>query len=185
MIFAALKATGVLFFLLLAFLAYLQLSGNFHEVRKGELYRSAQPSADMLAAFSQEHGGKSVINLRGAAPGADWYEEELAATKQAGLEHFDFQMSATHHFEPAKAEALIALMKAAPKPLLIHCKSGADRTGFASMIYLMALTDVGEGQSERQLSVRYGHIGIPMLSQAWPMDESWEEFEQSIGLTGT
>ena len=44
------------------------------------------------------------------------------------------------------------------KPVLIHCKSGADRTGLAAAIYL--LTEGGKtlDQAERQLSLRYIHL---------------------------
>ncbi len=174
---------GGAFASLLVYLAAIQLTGNFHEVRAGELFRSAQPSGAMIETFAAEYGGRSVINLRGAAPGAPWYEEERAASRDLGLVHIDFAMSAERYFPPERAEQLIEVMKNAPKPLLIHCRSGSDRTGLASMLYLMALTDVGEDRAERELSIRYGHIGVPILSAAWPMDESWEAFELAIGIT--
>ncbi len=179
---AALGAAA-LFVGLVGFVGYLHLTGNFHEVRKGELYRAAQPSTETLERFAKEYGGATVLNLRGPGAGQDWYDNEVAAADRLGLKHIDFRMQASQFFTPETAQQLIGLMKEAPKPLLIHCAGGADRTGFASMVYLMALTDVGEWRAERQLSIRYGHLGIPYISKAYPMDESWEAFERSIGIT--
>lgn len=167
----------------IGFLAYLQVSGNFHTVQDGVLYRSAQPDAALVKRFAQEYDGKIVINLRGASEGAEWYETEIAAAEELGLRHVDFPMSASSIVSSDTAHELIQIMRDAPKPVLVHCKSGSDRTGFASMIYLMAATDVGERKAERQLSIRYGHFSVPYLSAAYPMDESWEEFELSVGIT--
>ena len=47
---------GVALLLAGAFLGYRQLSGNFHTVVPGVVYRSAQPSADQLTAYVREHG---------------------------------------------------------------------------------------------------------------------------------
>jgi hypothetical protein len=52
----------------------------------------------------------------------------------------------------------------------------------AALLQQIAGTD--EEVSERQLSVRYGHIGIPYISASFAMDESWEIFEEVFfGLT--
>nr|WP_234894951.1 tyrosine-protein phosphatase [Sinorhizobium meliloti] len=60
-------------------------------------------------------------------------------------------------------------MQTAPKPILIHCQAGADRTGLAAMLYLQQIAGIDEEISERQLSVRYGHIGLPYISAAFAM----------------
>jgi protein tyrosine/serine phosphatase len=163
------------------YLGALQLTGNFHEVLPGELYRSAQPTANDIAAYSREHGIKTIVNLRGRNKGA-WYSQEVAAAKQAGIEHIDFKMSASHQLTLDQTHQLIALLRDAPKPILIHCQAGADRTGLVSVIYLQQIAGVDEETAERQLSLRYGHIGIPYLSSAFAMDESWENLEKIFGL---
>lgn len=157
----------------------LQVSGNFHPILANEAYRSAQPSATDLARWTADKGIRSVINLRGAQAGADWYDTEVVASKALGLQHFDFGMSAGRQLSPSEARKLIALMRAAPKPLLIHCKSGADRTGLAAALYL-AQRGQDEELAEAQISIRYGHFSIP-LTMAWPMDQSWEALEGMFG----
>ncbi|MDO5706646.1 MAG: hypothetical protein Q4G49_16470 [Paracoccus sp. (in: a-proteobacteria)] len=65
---------------------------------------------------------------------------------------------------------------------MIHCKSGADRTGLAAALYVAGIAKGGEFAAEWQLSPRYGHIGIPWLSRAWPMDLTWEAMEPALGF---
>ncbi|QUS36891.1 protein tyrosine phosphatase [Falsirhodobacter algicola] len=163
------------------YLAQLQLRGNFHPVLEGVAYRSAQPSGDDLDRWITETGIRSVINLRGEHTGTDWYDAEIAASARLNLVHYDFGMSAGKALSQDRAQQLLALLRAAPKPVLIHCKSGADRTGLASALLLAALSQ-DEEMAEAQISFRYGHISIPHTA-AWPMDQSWEALEPWLGFS--
>lgn len=165
---------------LLAFGGYLgwrQWTGNFATVVAGEVYRSNQPTPERLVAYARDHGIRTVLNLRGADPGADWYEAERKAAADLGLTLIDFSLSANRELTRDQADTLLALLRDAPKPLLIHCRSGADRTGLASVVYQAMVAGVDEDASERQLSIRFGHFSVPVLSAAWPMDATWERME--------
>lgn len=164
------------------YLGYLQLSGNFHTVVAHQLYRSAQPSAVQLASYVRKHGIETVINLRGENEGAKWYSDEIATARNLGVEHIDFQMSSSHVLTPERAEELLAIMKAAPKPILIHCQSGADRTGLVSVLYSQQVAGVTEDVAERQLSPYYGHVAVPYLSGTYAMDTSWAGLEKHFGI---
>ncbi len=167
------------------YLGTLYLTGNFHTVIAGELYRSAQPDAGRLARYVQENGIRTVINLRGANPGARWYQDEIAVSRTLGVTHLDFPMSARRMLTEQQATELIAMMRDAPKPVLIHCRAGSDRTGLATVIYLNRIAGVDEERAEWALSLLYGHIGIPYLSSAYAMDETWEFLEQVFGIEGS
>ena len=39
-----------------------------------------------------------------------------------------------------------------------------------------------EDRAESQLSLRFGHFSVPVLSQAWPMDQTWERIEAKTAL---
>ncbi len=158
--------------------AYLQIVGNFHTVIDGQLYRSAQPTPSQLNAYVRDHGIKTIINLRGEKQNEAWYQAEIRTARQLGVEHIDFGMSASKKLTPERADEIVAIMEAAPKPILIHCQSGSDRTGLISAIYINRIAGEGEREAEGQLSFYYGHVAIPVISQAWPMDVSWEDLEE-------
>lgn len=168
-----------------AFLGYLQASGNFHEVIPGELYRSAQLSSDEIGRYQKDFGIRSIINLRGENDGEDWYDQEIAEAKDLGVTHIDFRMSSGRMLAKDDAMRLIALMRSAPKPLLIHCQAGADRSGLAASLYLAAIAGMSEEDAEAQLSLRFGHVGIPWVSQTYAMDETWEALETWLGFDGS
>jgi protein tyrosine/serine phosphatase len=167
-----------------AYLGGLQLTGNFHTVIAGELYRSAQPSASAIESYAKQYGIKTVVNLRGENDKSSWYDKEVAVSKKLGIKHIDFSMLASRQLTPAEADRLLALLKDAPKPILIHCRSGADRTGLVSVLYSQQIAGISEDQAEKQLSIFYGHVGIPYLSAAYAMDKSWEKLERHYGLDG-
>lgn len=166
------------------YLGGLQVIGNFHTVIVNELYRSAQPSPAQIAAYAATYGIRSIVNLRGANPGKDWYEAERSMAQRLAIQHFDFAMSAKRSLDDSRAAELIALLRNVPKPVLIHCQAGADRTGLASALYLAAVAGKGEAAAEWQLSPVYGHVGLPMLGP-YAMDETFERLEPALGFAGS
>jgi protein tyrosine/serine phosphatase len=166
------------------YLAFLQLSGNFHEVVAGELYRSAQLTPEGLAAVVRSHGIRTVINLRGASPRRDWYRGEIDEARRLGLTHVDFAMSAARPLTSAEANTLIRVMAEAPKPILIHCRSGADRTGLVAALYVAAIKKGSERSAEAQFSPAYGHFSIPFTG-AYAMDRTFEMMEPQLGYSGS
>jgi protein tyrosine/serine phosphatase len=166
------------------YVGYLQLTGNFHEVVAGELYRSAQPSREDLAADVTNHGIRTVINLRGANPRRDWYRAEVEEARRLGLAHIDFAMSADRALTVAEANALIRIMAEAPKPILVHCRSGSDRTGLVAALYVAAIKKGSEQAAEAQFSPAYGHFSIPFTG-AYAMDDTFEMLEPQLGYLGS
>ncbi|HKS89095.1 MAG TPA: dual specificity protein phosphatase family protein [Stellaceae bacterium] len=145
---------------------------NFHAVRAGVLYRSAQPSGADLRSAAQRHGIRSVLNLRGANPGSAWYDEEIAASRALGLVHYDYALSARRFVTGRQIGDLIAILRAAPKPLLIHCMSGADRAGLVAALYRYAVMGVSAADADRELSLVYGHFPY-LTSRTGAMDRSF------------
>jgi len=164
-------------------LAATHLNNNFHTIVEGEAYRSAQPTPDEIRAYRDKYHIATIVNLRGAGPGEAWYDEEVRTANDLGIRHIDFPMNARTELTQQQSLALIALLQSAPKPVLIHCKEGSDRTGLASALYLAALAKAGEPASKAQLSVRYGHIAIPFVG-TYEMDRSFEAVEPRLGFHG-
>ena len=157
------------------------LNGNFHEILPGELYRSAQLTPAQLAAYTQHYAIKTIINLRGENSGSAWYKAEVAKARQLGITHIDFSMSASSGLTLAEAGKLAGILKQARKPLLIHCQSGANRSGLVAALYLAALKGVDAEAAEDQISLWYGHISLPGMA-AYAIDQSWETMEPWLRL---
>lgn len=156
------------------FYAYLKISGNFHVVEQGQLYRSGQLSSAALDQKFVSYGIRSVLNLRGASPGESWYDDELAVSRARGIAHYDYGINAERPVTAAQAGEILLAIRNAPKPILIHCKAGSDRTGLVSALYLFA-RGVDEKRAEQELSLRYGHFPY-LVGNTGAMDESFRAY---------
>jgi protein tyrosine/serine phosphatase len=146
--------------------------GNFQAVQEHVLYRSAQLGKGELESFARQYGLKSVLNLRGAHPGTYWYDQEMAATHDLGLGHYDYPLSAKRFVTGREIADILAIVRDAPKPLLIHCQSGADRSGLVAALFRYALAGAGAAEAGRQLSLVYGHFPY-LTSRSGAMDDSF------------
>jgi CheY-like chemotaxis protein/protein tyrosine phosphatase (PTP) superfamily phosphohydrolase (DUF442 family) len=161
-----------------SYFAVLNWNGNFHPVIPGELYRSAQLSPAQIETYVRDNGIRTIINLRGENKQSDWYNQEVDTAHRLGVKHIDFKMSAMKILTPDKADQLVGILRSAAKPILIHCRSGADRTGLVAVIYSQQIAGMDPKTAEQQLSIAYGHIGIPYLSRTFAMDESLQNLEK-------
>jgi protein tyrosine/serine phosphatase len=153
----------------------LQYQGNLHAVTAGVLYRSAQLSKTEFAAAVGEYGIKSVLNLRGAHAGEAWYDGEMAAAGDLSLAHYDYPLSAKRFVTAQQINEILAIVRRAPKPLLIHCKSGADRAGLVAALYRFAETGASAADADRELTLVYGHFPY-LTSRSVAMDNSFWAF---------
>ena len=106
-----------------------------------------------------------MINLRGASSEDEWYRDEIAICKTTGIEHYDIPMCATKLPEPETVALLIRTLRIAPRPFLVHCKSGSDRTGLASAVWLMLSSSQNPSKAASHgLTLWHGHIPIGQTS---------------------
>ena len=154
------------------YLGALQLTGNIHVVEQGQLYRSAQLNQGEFEHVIGEYGIKSIVNLRGAHPTDTWYVDEIGVSRARGVMHYDIGISAERVVTPAQIESILAVLRAAPKPILIHCQGGADRSGLVAALYEAVIEGKSVDEADGQLSLRYGHF--PYLgSKTGAMDQSY------------
>jgi protein tyrosine/serine phosphatase len=131
---------------------------NLHVVVPGEVYRAGQMNADQLAGCITNYGIRSVLNLRGPNGGQAWYRGETQTLAQLNVAHYDLRWSSGEEVDPAQMAATVGLLRAAPKPLLIHCQGGADRTSLASALYRFAVVGKPADEAAGEMSVWYGHV---------------------------
>lgn len=148
---------------------------NFHEIDAGKYFRSAQLSRDQFNKYIQKYKIKTVINLRGMNVDKKWYQQEMKAmADNPGVEHFDISMSAARLPHPQDLIQLLEIFKNAPKPLLVHCQAGVDRTGEASAIYTQEYMGWSKKDSLKMLSVRYGHIKAFKPAKSYFIDHVYQ-----------
>ncbi len=155
------------------FVLQLAARHNFHVVSAGRIYRSGRMGPDSLARAIHEHGIKSIFNLCGENDSNEWYRAETATVRELGVKHFDFNLSASRELDDREMEQILATMDSAPKPILIHCKSGSDRTGLVGALYLYGLEGEPASAASRELSMAYGHVPHLFWRSTIAMDNSF------------
>lgn len=152
---------------------YLRLTGNFHAVEEGILYRSAQLSEAQFASHIREKGIRSILNLRGNNAGSAWYDEEMEASTAAGIRHVDYPISARRDLTDGEVSEIVSLLRDLPRPVLVHCEAGADRSGLVAAIYEFVFRKQPADEAAEQLSFRFGHF--PWLgNRTVAMDRTFE-----------
>lgn len=134
-------------------------SSNLAVLDPGYVIRSAQPT-DQLGRWIEQYGLRSILNLRGGGSSDAWYLNEVHEARAHDVAFYDLPMSATRRPRRRELLILIDLLDRCRYPLLIHCKSGADRTGLASALYLLLRKDLGPLEAERAFSIEFGHVPI-------------------------
>jgi protein tyrosine/serine phosphatase len=128
---------------------------NKHRVG-ARAWRAAQPAPHHIRAMARQ-GVRTIINLRGPrACGSYWTERD--ACQQLGIALVDFQVRSRSAPSPDEIKAARDVFERIEYPVLMHCKSGADRAGLMSALYLHFVEKVPIEQARRQLATRFGHF---------------------------
>ncbi|PZQ49465.1 MAG: protein tyrosine phosphatase [Rhodovulum sulfidophilum] len=128
---------------------------NLHEIAPG-VWRGSQPDPGMIRRLAAR-GFRTILNLRGET---EWgsYLLEREACAELGIELVDLKLNSRSLPTVETILALDAIFARAAKPMLIHCKSGSDRAGFVSALYLLLRTGATPEEAGAQLSWRYLHL---------------------------
>ncbi len=129
---------------------------NRSEVAPG-IWRGNQPSPEDVAGLA-DMGIRTIINFRGRNQWGSYMLEEEACA-QHGITLVNGRLYSSSAPTPEQIHAALDLIEAAEKPVFIHCKSGADRAGLASVLYL--LSQGGDpARAARQLHWTRAHLSI-------------------------
>ena len=147
---------------------------NFHKVDDG-VYRSAQMNPYTLRKVIKKYNLKTIITFRQDIENSPLSQLEKKVCEEMGVEFI--RIGLTSRRLPKK-EKLIELKQAfenSKKPMLMHCKAGADRTSLASFLYLYWNGKIKEAQKEFSF-FKFGHI---KNSKAGIIDYCAEKFLES------
>lgn len=128
---------------------------NKHRVTQ-TLWRAGQPHPFQIRGLAKE-GIRTIINLRGERDCASYYLEDRAC-KRHGLALVNIALESKRPPSREKIEELAQIFSKVTYPALMHCKSGADRTGLAAALYLLIHDKRPVEEAQKQLALRYGHL---------------------------
>jgi protein tyrosine phosphatase (PTP) superfamily phosphohydrolase (DUF442 family) len=128
---------------------------NLHRLGRNA-WRSSQPAPHHIRALSRR-GIRTIVNLRGERRCGS-YSLEQAACQRYSIELVNFHIRSRRAPYPQEIVASIALFDQMQYPMLMHCKSGAERTGLMSLLYLWLREGVPLVEARRQLSPWFGYF---------------------------
>lgn len=128
---------------------------NLHPI-DSDMYRANQPSPEHLEKFAAM-GIKTILNLRGASPKGYYLLEEEACHK-LGLILINHQVFSRDTPTRESVHKLKSIYETMEYPAVMHCKSGADRTGIAGVLYKHFKMGLPIREALEQLRLKYLHI---------------------------
>ncbi|MHC4441671.1 MAG: dual specificity protein phosphatase family protein [Planctomycetota bacterium] len=131
---------------------------NFHVIEEGRAYRSAQPTSEALRWTIENYGIRTVVNLRGENQGEVWYDAEAEVCQAMGVTLINHAMSDSRLPSAELLGVIINTLQTAEYPILMHCQSGANRTGAISAIYRMLIMGHERDEAMQELSPAYFHF---------------------------
>jgi protein tyrosine phosphatase (PTP) superfamily phosphohydrolase (DUF442 family) len=148
------------------------LGDNLHTVIPHEVYRSAQPSSDALERWIRELGLRTVINLRGENDSA-WFKAEHAVARAHTVDLYSLELASGALPHRKALQQLVHQLDTAPRPILLHCAQGIERTGIASAVAVL-LAGGSVEEARRQFGLNYGFV--PVLDDHPKMLDDYEQW---------
>src|SRR4051812_7976645 len=140
---------------------------NFHWVVPREAARAMQAWAGGLKTFLRRRGIKSIINLPGRNDDLSWWKSETAAAQSIGVAHLDAMLDSRKLPTRAMLERLIESFDAAPRPFMLKCSGGQDRTSFAAALYLIHRDGWQAMAAAQAQFARFPYLHFPKTHQRW------------------
>ncbi len=140
---------------------------NFHWIVPGEAARAAQAWAGGVGPFLDARGIRAIVNLRGRNDDLSWWKTETATATARGIAHFDAMLDSRKLPTAAMIARLAEVLETAPRPFLVKCSGGQDRTSLAAAIYLLLRDGWGAMDIARAQYARFPYLHFPKRHQRW------------------
>ena len=127
-----------------------------------------------------QNGIKTVINLRGASNQGSYFLE-LQKCRDLGIKLIDHPLYATRLASSKELLDLGDIFETVNYPILLHCKSGADRAGLASVMYHLMVLNTPFPIARKQLSLRFLHL---KFSRSGILDFMLDTYEKEQKISG-
>ncbi len=138
-----------------------------------EFIRMAQPSQRDLEKTLEKDEIRSIVCLRDHNPGKEWYDIEYAFAEENDLDLYAVRLSTGRLPTREQLGDLIDIYHTANYPILVHCQAGADRTGFAAVVYRLVILEEPLDDALDSFSVWHGHV-----KRNTPLDQLFDFYEE-------
>ena len=127
---------------------------NFAPVVPGRVYRCNHPTPARLSDLASRFHIRTLVNLRGQRRcGSDALSREAA--RELGLDHVDMAFESRGAPHRDRILRFAEIYREIAFPMLMHCKSGADRAGLASgLVILFEGGTAAQGAAPAELAIR-------------------------------
>nr|WP_070959972.1 sulfur transferase domain-containing protein [Hyphomonas sp. Mor2] len=153
---------------------------NLHRI-SDEMWRSNQPNPRQVAEHARERGIKTILNLRGDST-KGYYLLEKEACEAAGIELIDFRVYSRDTPTVERIFEAKDLFERITYPALMHCKSGADRAGLMSVLYMIFRQGEPVRVAKQQLSKKYLHMKEGKTGLLDAFFDAYLEAERATGI---
>lgn len=153
---------------------------NLHQI-SDEMWRSNQPNPRQVAEHVRQRGIKTIINLRGPST-RGYYLLEKEACEAERVELVDFQVYSRDTPTVERVMQAKSLFESIAYPALMHCKSGADRAGLMSVLYVIFRQGEPVSTAIRQLSKKYLHLREGKTGLLDAFFETYLQAEKETGI---
>lgn len=144
---------------------------NYHVTTEHEWYRSAQMSPGQLELILKQEEIRTVLVLRGNnADDDDWFQPEIEICERYEVRHVIAKLPTSRLPWRSELQTLFEELDRIETPVLVHCKSGSDRTGLVSTIWLHDYRSVPLREARKQLAF------FPYMHVSWGGASSLQDF---------
>ncbi len=168
----------LLFSLIFFVAAQAQSAYNFHEIDPGKFYRSEQLNMRDFEKYLKKYGFKTIVNLRG--PRFKDYEAQKYMAEQYGAKYYTISHSAKTIPTRENLLALLDAFETGERPIYVHCKGGADRTGEASALYQLLYMHKTMKQALKMLTVKYLHFKMFYPAKTYFIKKVWGGLDWAV-----
>lgn len=121
-----------------------------------QVIRQSHPLPKSVASAARL-GIKTVINLRGSTVNGSYLLSKDACERH-GLRLINFKAFSRRAPEKEIIRGAKKMFEEVEYPIMMHCKSGADRAGIMSALYLLIHEQRPLHEAKQQLKWYYGHV---------------------------
>lgn len=140
---------------------------NFHWIEPDAAARSSQAYAGFLGPFLKAHRIRTLVNLRGPNPLWRWWHNEKRICAEMGVEHVDAMLSSRRLPTRKMLLTLLDAYDFCPRPLLMKCSGGQDRTSFAAALFIVHTRGWRAFDEAQGQFARWPYLHLPRARQRW------------------